>query len=450
VQLKHLFQGSVKKVSVIFILRIFGAILGLGFQALLARLLGAEKTGIYFLALTFTTTGMILSRVGLDNFLLRSISKLTDQKDLSKISLICRRSIEIAVYASIFYSLTIIVSADWISKNIFTQPQLTNPLRIMAFSILPGSLLALYGEMLKAVREIERSTFVQVIGMPIFCLSLGGPLIYSGSIEGASIAYVFASISVCLISLKFWQGSDFFSKKPILKDASENLSTRKNFSTRSILKDSFPFFWIALLSLLMNSVDTILLGIWVDAKVVGIYGIITRISTLCIFILVAVNSVFAPEFASLYARKDIISLEKLVQKATRIMIVLTLPIFISIFAFSSQILSFFGADYISGASALIIVTIGQFINVATGSVGCILMMTGHEKLMQHNVIFSLILNVGLNIFLIPRYGLNGAAISSSISLILMNLVSAALVHKKLSILTFPVYVPSFLKIRPLA
>jgi O-antigen/teichoic acid export membrane protein len=81
VQLKHLFQGSVKKVSVIFTLRIFGAILSLGFQALLARVLGAEKTGIYFLTLTFATTGMILSRVGLDNFLLRSISRLADQKD---------------------------------------------------------------------------------------------------------------------------------------------------------------------------------------------------------------------------------------------------------------------------------------------------------------------------------------------------------------------------------
>jgi O-antigen/teichoic acid export membrane protein len=439
VQLKNLLQGFAKKVSVVFILRIFGAILGLGFQALLARLLGAEKTGIYFLTLTFATTGMILSRVGLDNFLLRSLSKLADQKDLSKISLICRKSIEIVIYASIFYSFIILVGADWISENIFAKPQLINPLRIMAFSILPGSLLALYSEMLKAIRKIERSTFIQVIGIPLFCLLLGGPLIYFGSIEGALIAYVFASISVCLISLRFWKSSGFFSKNLISKDA------LVNFSTRSILRDSFPFFWIALLSFLMNSVDTILLGIWMDAKVVGIYGIVTRISTLSVFILVAVNSVFAPEFASLYARNDIISLEKLVQKATRIMIVLTLPIFILIFAFSSQILSFFGEDYISGSLALIIVTIGQLINVATGSVGCILMMTGHEKLMQYNVILSLVLNVGLNILLIPKYGLNGAAISSSLSLILMNLVSAVLVHKKLSILTFPAYVPSFLK-----
>jgi O-antigen/teichoic acid export membrane protein len=384
---------------------------------------------------------MILSRVGLDNFLLRSISKFADQKDIDKISSICKKSIEIVIYASIFYSLIILVSADWISKNIFTQPQLTNPLRIMAFSILPGSLLALHSEMLKAIREIERSTFIQVIGIPIFCLFLCGPLIYFGSVEGASITYVFASILVCLISLKFWQSSTFFSKNVslYLKD------TLENFSTRSILQDSFPFFWITLLSLLMNSVDILLLGMWVDTKVVGIYGIVTRISTLSIFILVAVNSVFAPEFASLYARKDIISLEKMVQKATRLMIILTLPIFTLIFMFPSQILCFFGEDYRSGSSALVIVTIGQFINVATGSVGCILMMTGHEKLMQYNVILSLVVNVGLNIFLIPKYGLTGAAISSSLSLILMNLVSAALVHKKLSILTFPVYIPSFVK-----
>jgi O-antigen/teichoic acid export membrane protein len=181
------------------------------------------------------------------------------------------------IYTSIFYSLIILFSADWVSENIFAQPQLTNPLRIMAFSILPGSLLALYSEMLKATRKIERSTFIQVIGIPLFCLLLGGPLIYFGSVEGALIAYVFASILVLLISLGFWKSSGFFSKNLILKD------TLVNPSTRSILQDSFPFFWIALLSLLMNSVDTILLGIWMDTKVVGIYGVITRISTLCIF-----------------------------------------------------------------------------------------------------------------------------------------------------------------------
>ncbi len=440
-QLKHLLQGFAKKVTAIFALRVLGAILGLGFQTLLARLLGAEKTGIYFLALTITTTGMILSRAGLDNFLLRSISKFANQKDSYNISSISQKSIKIVFWLALFYSLIIIVSADWVSENIFTQPQLRDPLRIMAFSILPGSLLALHSEMLKAIREIERSAFIQVIGIPVFCLLLYRPLIYFGSIEGLSITYVFASISVCLISLKFWNSSTFLSKNLTSKNKLEN------FSTKSILQDSFPFFWITLLSLLMNSVDILLLGIWVDTKVVGIYGIVTRISTLSIFILVAVNSVFAPEFASLYAQKDIISLEKLVQKATRLMILLTLPIFILIFTFPSQILGFFGEDYKSGASALIIVTIGQLINVATGSVGCILMMTGHEKLMQYNVILSLFVNVGLNIFLIPRYGLTGAAISSSLGLILMNLVSAALVHKKLSILTFPIYVPSFIKNR---
>jgi O-antigen/teichoic acid export membrane protein len=439
VQFRQLFQGFTKKASAIFVLRIFGAVLALGFQTLLARLLGAEKTGIYFLAVTFTSIGMILSRFGLDNFLLRSIAKYSNPKNQTDVFAICKKSIQIVVFSSIIYSVIILISADWISKELFTQPQLTNPLRIMALSILPGSLLALHSEMLRAIREIERSTFVQVIGIPLLCLLLCSPLIYFGSIEGASATYVIASILVCLLSLKFWQSSTFFSEALTLKDA------LKNFSTRSILQGSLPFFWISLLSLLMNSVDIILLGILGDTKVVGIYGIVTRISTLSTFVLVAINSVFAPEFALLHAQKDIISLEKLARKATGLMVVLTLPIFILIFTFSSQILSLFGEDYTGGASALIIVTIGQFINVATGSVGYILMMTGNEKLVQYNVILSLVVNVVLNILLIPKYGLTGAAISSSLGLILMNLISAALVYKKLSILTFPAYIPGFIR-----
>jgi O-antigen/teichoic acid export membrane protein len=437
VQLKRLINGFSVKVSANFVLRIFGAILGFGFQTLLARLLGAEKTGIYFLAMTFTSIGMILSRVGLDNFLLRSIARYTEPANQINVLIICKKSIKIVVYLSICYSVIILISADWISENLFTQTQLANPLRIMALSILPGSLLALHSEMLRAIREVERSTFIQVLGIPIFCILLCEPLIYFRSVEGASATYVIASILVCILSIKFWKNSTLFPKILPSSDAS------KKFSTQSILQDSFPFLWITLLNLLMNSVDILLLGIWEDPKVIGIYGIVTRISTLSIFVLVAVNSVFAPEFASLYARKDIISLEAMARKATGLMLILTLPIFISIFTFSSQILSLFGEEYTRGALALSIVTIGQFINVATGSVGCILMMTGHEKVMQYNSILCLIANIALNIFLIPKYGLTGAAISSSLSLISMNLISAALVYKKLSILTFPTYVPSF-------
>jgi O-antigen/teichoic acid export membrane protein len=439
VQLRRLLQGFTKKASAIFILRIFGAVLAFGFQTLLARLLGAEKTGIYFLAVTFTSIGMILSRFGLDNFLLRSIAKYPDPKNQVNVFAICQKSIQIVVFSSIICSILILLISDWISNEIFTQPQLTNPLRIMALSILPGSLLALHSEMLRAIREIERSTFVQVIGIPLFCLLLCSPLIYFGSIEGATTTYVIASILIYLLSLKFWKNSTLFSEKVLLKDA------LKNFSTRSIIQDSLPFFWITSLNLLMNSVDIILLGIWVDTKIVGIYGIITRISTLSTFVLVATNSVFAPEFALLYAQKDIISLEKLARKATGLMIILTLPIFILIFIFSSQILGLFGKDYTIGASALIIVTIGQFINVATGSVGCLLMMTGHEKLMQYNVILSLALNLSLNVILIPKYGLMGASMSFSASLILMNLISAAIVYEKLSIITFPIHIPRLSK-----
>ena len=80
---------------------------------------------------------------------------------------------------------------------------------------------------------------------------------------------------------------------------------------------------------------------------------------------------------------------------------------------------------------------GQFVNVATGSVGYLLMMCGHEKLMRNNIAFAAFFNVVMNLILIPTLGINGAAISTATSLALMNLVSVVLVQRKLSIVTVP-------------
>jgi O-antigen/teichoic acid export membrane protein len=88
-----------------------------------------------------------------------------------------------------------------------------------------------------------------------------------------------------------------------------------------------------------------------------------------------------------------------------------LPIFLVMVLYPAALLSIFGNSYVEGAAALIILAIADLLNVGTGMGGVILDMTGHTRLKLINSILRLVIYLGLDLLLIPRWGLMGAAVA---------------------------------------
>jgi O-antigen/teichoic acid export membrane protein len=109
-------------------------------------------------------------------------------------------------------------------------------------------------------------------------------------------------------------------------------------------------------------------------------------------------------------------------------------------------LHLFGTKFEQGAWPLRILTLGQLVNVATGSVGYLLIMTGNQTLLRNNTTVWAILNLVGNLVLVPSYGAVGAATSTAVCLASMNIVSWWIVRKKLNIDTLGYLYPrSFFK-----
>lgn len=430
----HHMKEVVRGAATAFVLKVVGAGLGFGFNVLLARLLGAEGVGVYYLALTVTTIASVVGRVGLDNALLRFIAVSAVQGDWNKVAGVYRRGIWITTVVSTVSTLFVVGSASWIAQSIFSEPTLAAPLRLIALGILPLSLLILYAEMLKGLKKTSEAVLVQSIGVPLISIPLlvllGGPF----GVVGAVIAYVLATILVLLLGIGMWRRAT-----PQIR------SLRGDFDVRRLISTSLPLFWVASMNLVMSWTDTVMLGIWMDSKTVGIYGIAMRTAMLTSFILVSVNSIIAPKFAALYAQGESKALGSLACNAAKLTTLLAAPLLLLFIVAPTWVLKFFGPDFITGATVLSILSIGQFVNVVTGSVGYLLMMSGYEKLMRNNIMASAALNVALNAMLIPKYGLSGAAIATAVSLAMMNIVSVGLVYWKLSIITVPILKGVFIR-----
>ena len=134
-------QEIVKGASLAFILKALGSGLAFGLNIAIARLLGAEGAGIYFLALSVTAIGSVIGRVGLDNALLRFVAIHSTHNEWNKLNGVYKLSMRIAIIASGLVTIVVFISSHWIASTLFDKPELSDPLRWMSLTILPFSCL---------------------------------------------------------------------------------------------------------------------------------------------------------------------------------------------------------------------------------------------------------------------------------------------------------------------
>ena len=418
---RHL-EEVVRGAVVAFVIQGLGTGLGFGFNMLLGRLLGAEGAGIYYLALTVTTTATIVGRMGLDNALLRFTASNVAVGNWAKVAGVYRKGMGLAISASFVSTVIVFIGAPWIAQFVFAEPTLVSPLRWMSFGILPMSLLVLHAGLLKGLKRIRDAMLVSSVGIPL--LSLPILVMLNGSLGTASavIAHVVSIILVSLLGVALWRRAT-----PELRDLTGH------FDTRLLITTGLHLFGVALMSSMSRTGDTLLLGVWASSKSVGIYGIATRTAVLTNLVLLPVNSIVSAKFAALYTQGDFDALSALTRNTARLVTFFAVLVVLPLIVVPQWVLRLFGQDFVVGAPVLAILAIGQFVRAATGSLGPLLIMSGHEKVLQRLVMFSVAVNLLLGVILIPDYGLLGAAITRAFSLILLSLLALRAVYKHLGI-----------------
>ena len=202
----------------------------------------------------------------------------------------------------------------------------------------------------------------------------------------------------------------------------------------SWFKSIMPLSLIAGVQVISSQTDIIMLGILRSDGEVGVYKVALAMSSIVVFFRSAVSSVVSPMFAKTHAAGDFEKLNALVKGSTRFVVITSLPVALVLTIFGQTILGkIFGADYKDGFYPLLIMCIGQLIYGGMGLVAELLNMTGNERDTLRGVSLSALLNVLLNLVLIPRYGAVGAAVASACSLIFWGVFLARIVRYRLGV-----------------
>jgi O-antigen/teichoic acid export membrane protein len=183
----------------------------------------------------------------------------------------------------------------------------------------------------------------------------------------------------------------------------------------------------------LNRIDEFLLGILDSPAAAGLYGPASRYAMFVTFGLSVVN----PMLGALLARHhdDREELQRLVKRSARLAAVISTPLAIGMMAFPEIPLSLLPPSYQASACVLRILAAAQWINTLFGSVGMVLMMTGHHRDLAIILVVTALLDILLNVLLIPPLGYMGAAIATGIAIVVWNASAWVMVRIRLGINT---------------
>ena len=392
---------------------------------LLARILGTAGYGTYSYVLAWVGVLSVPAVLGLDRMLVRDIASYHARSEWCMIKGLLHWSNKIVLLVSLAIVFLAAIIAIILSSFSVTSMLVSFWVSLL---ILPfASLTRLRQASLQGFHRVVQGQLPELLIQPMLMLVLTGIAYFFW--ERCLTAQGAVGINVVTVVITFVVGVQFLLKT-LPKDVKE---TSPAYQARIWLRSALPLMFISGMQIINTHTDIIMLGTIKGAEAAGIYSIVNRGAALITFVLFAVNVPLAPVISSLYAAKDMKRLQHVITKSSRIILLYSLPIGISLIVFRNWFLLLFGQEFTQGETALIILSIAQLFSAAMGSVGLSLIMTGHERNTAIIAGSSAILNVVLNVILIPKWGLEGAATATACNIIIRNILSAIWVYKKLGI-----------------
>ena len=379
----------------------------------LARILGVEQYGIYILAISAASLIASIATLGLDTTMVRYVAILRSKHDDLGVWGTVQIGVGFSFLASILMSVGLYFMAEPIAGELFDELQLVPFFQLFSFIIPFMTLSSVLVGVSRGFKRMDFSALAENGVLFITRMILVGilSLIRLDAIT-AVIAFGLSELAVS-ISLLYLLNKEFSLKLSLSEGRREY---------RKIFIFALPFWMSGILTKFRKNIQTILLGTLNTVSSVGIFSIASKINLISVIFYKSIIASVKPVLAELEGRKDWEQIGKLYQTTTRWTFMANLPIFIMMAIFSEQLLSIFGNSFSSGALALIILALGELVNAGTGICGSIIDMTGRTKLKLANTIFWVFLISVSNVILIPRWGLVGAAVASSLSVTTVNLL----------------------------
>jgi O-antigen/teichoic acid export membrane protein len=388
------------------------------------RGLGASGAGAFLIAVAIFQIATRVGELGVSTGLIRSISqaRVSGREAELRRATVAGLVPVLAVGTVLAVVLTVLAAplADLFSTGSGTTQTVEAYLRPMAL-LLPAS--ALYTAVVEGTRGF--SSMVPVVAIDRIGRSVIQPLLVALAIattdSETAVALAYALPFLVLLLPSAWsyaRSMRFVSAGSAAPDESWPASVRSFWSFTG------PRSLGSIFQVTMLWLDTLLVGGFLTAADAALYAGATRYLMAVTLISMAIRQVVQPMISECFATEDHTRASALVQTATGWLTVMALPFYVLVAVFTDAFLAVLGPEFIEARWVLVILAPAVIISMTCGPADTVLLMSGRSLASLFNTGAALGANIVLNLLLIPRWGIEGAAASWAVSLLIANVTPA--------------------------
>lgn len=401
--------------------RVAGALIVLGSNALLARILSPQDLGAYFLAMSVVTLGALLGSLGLNGVVVRFVAESMGLNRPARTRRVVGMVSCLGALGAIGVGLVYLLLGNVLARGIFQDPALGAVTGLVAGWIVAMSLQGLLAETFRGFQDIRLATlfgnFGGLVSAGLLLTTLTLLWSLGGQVSLAAVVLLAAGSSCAATLLGGW----------ILRRKVANLpgsSEKSRVAVGEVWRVAWPILVINVTLFVLAQADLWIVGAFLPQEEVAVYGAAVKLVLLVATPLVVVNAVAPPLIAEMYAQGKRRELERILRAVATLAGAPAFLVFAAYILLGGPLLGLvFGDYYREGAFVLALLALGQLASVFTGACVFTLIMTGHQLMTMTITAACGVLVVLAGMLLVREYGIAGVAAATAAGQALQNILA---------------------------
>lgn len=412
-QVHNLARGTVTVMLITF----FGLGANYLYGIYVARQLGAEIFGLYSIGLSLFNLLAIMAVMGLDSAVLHFVPGAWAHGRERAARSTLRSALRIGLLAGSMAGMALWMTSDLLSQYVFSEEGLAQVLPFFAAGIPAYAVGAILLSGLQAMHDVKWRMLVKYVSEPAVKFILTIALIWAGwalsGVLAGIVAALWLSVLLGWITLRRCMATG----RPAIRQEEDG-----EVATGIVAKYAAPLLVGMVFNVIARRSDVLILGYHFPAAEAGIYAAALQTAGIIAIVLQSMESVIAAPLSKALASGQIVETRNVYQLSLRWAVTIGVPLVLVSALWPAEILGVFGHTFRDGAAAFVVLALAQFVILATGSANYVLLLSGRSRIVMFNEIANGSLQIGLNLFLIPRHGIVGAAVALLLSVAMVNVL----------------------------
>ena len=399
------------------------AVVNLALVLLVVHAAGKTTAGVVFAVTSLFLIAVTVSRLGSPTGLVYFLVRARSHGSVGSMRQILRTGVVPVVCAALLLAGVLFVTAPGLASWIAPAKanEAVGPIRILAL-IVP--LAAISDTLLQASRGFNTMrplVFVERIGRPIGQVVLTVIAIAVGSRAASAFTAAWVLPYVVTAAVAVWW------TRRLLRGAEQRLAVSDGSVAATTTRREYWTFTAprglqSVVQIALQRLDVVLVSAILGPREAAVYAAVTRFLVFGQLGAQAITSAVQPQLGSLLFAGDRKGAGHVYQVSTCWLVLLTWPVYLSLGVFSKQIPSFFGKGYDAGTAVLLVLACAMLVATGAGLVDVALAMAGRTTWTLANSTLALVVDVSLNLILLPRIGIMGAAIAWAAAIVCNNVL----------------------------